>query len=62
MLFDDVMSTCPFCFEKISVPIDPGGGNEQEVHIDCEVCCKPILVRASWDEDKEEYRVELDRS
>ncbi|MEO5667020.1 MAG: CPXCG motif-containing cysteine-rich protein [Bdellovibrionota bacterium] len=61
MLFEDVTASCPYCAESISIPIDPGGGHAQEITVDCEVCCKPILVRATWNEDTEEFNVELDR-
>jgi hypothetical protein len=61
VLFEDATGTCPHCFETISVPVDPGGGEDQEVYIDCEVCCRPILVRARWNEDLEEYELQLDR-
>jgi hypothetical protein len=61
MLFEDVTAQCPFCGEPISIPVDPGGGEQQETWVDCEVCCRPILVRASWDADAEEYSVSLER-
>ena len=36
--------TCPYCWESISVLLDPGdrGGSYVE---DCQVCCRPILFR-----------------
>lgn len=37
---------CPFCFERISLAIDLGGGARQEFVYDCEVCCRPIAVSA----------------
>jgi hypothetical protein len=61
MLFEDVSAQCPHCFEEVSIPIDPGGGEEQDTYIDCEVCCRSIWVRASWDENASEYHVTLER-
>jgi hypothetical protein len=34
---------CPHCGERISVPIDLSGG-DQDVIQDCEVCCSPIRI------------------
>lgn len=33
--------TCPYCFEQISVLIDPSQDSQQYIE-DCEVCCNPI--------------------
>lgn len=62
MLFEDVDARCPYCDEKITLPIDPGGGEIQETIVDCEVCCQPIVVRSTWNTEKSEYFVEVDRS
>jgi hypothetical protein len=32
---------CPYCFESISILIDPSEGIQQYIE-DCEVCCNPI--------------------
>jgi hypothetical protein len=61
MLFEDASAQCPHCFESINVPIDPGGGQDQEIYIDCEVCCRSILVHAKWSEFSEMYEINLDR-
>lgn len=61
MLFEDASAACPYCFENISVPVDPGGGENQEFYIDCEVCCQSIIVRAKWNDESESYDIELDR-
>lgn len=34
---------CPYCFEQISVLVDPSLPSQQYVE-DCEVCCNPISV------------------
>lgn len=41
---------CPYCGEEISLWIDPGGGAEQAYVQDCDVCCRPIEVRAVEEE------------
>ncbi|MBN8569478.1 MAG: CPXCG motif-containing cysteine-rich protein [Ignavibacteria bacterium] len=35
--------TCPYCFEKISMLIDPTEDPQAYVE-DCEVCCNPIAI------------------
>ena len=34
--------TCPYCWESISVLLDPGDSGGSYVE-DCQVCCRPIL-------------------
>ena len=35
--------TCPYCWEKISMLLDPDMSGESYVE-DCQVCCNPIEV------------------
>lgn len=44
---------CPFCGEPTSVVLDadPGMAGTQVFVQDCEVCCHPMTVRATVDED-----------
>ncbi|MDG1571914.1 CPXCG motif-containing cysteine-rich protein [Robiginitalea sp. M366] len=32
---------CPYCWESISILVDPSAGDQHYVE-DCEVCCNPI--------------------
>jgi len=49
----EVEGACPYCGEPISLWVDAGGGRSQRYVEDCSVCCRPISVRASADEDGE---------
>jgi len=40
---------CPFCGENVVIGLDPGGGTTQEYVEDCQVCCRPWLVRLKYD-------------
>ena len=42
--------TCPYCGESIELLIDCSV-SEQEYIEDCEVCCRPISLFVSVDED-----------
>jgi hypothetical protein len=42
---------CPHCGEEVELAVDPGGGSVQEYIEDCEVCCSPMQVTVSWDDD-----------
>lgn len=42
---------CPHCGEQVELAVDPGGGSVQEYIEDCEVCCRPIQLTVSWDDD-----------
>ncbi|MEA2017479.1 MAG: CPXCG motif-containing cysteine-rich protein [Campylobacterota bacterium] len=35
--------TCPYCWEKISMLLDPYMEDDDYVE-DCQVCCRPIVV------------------
>ena len=35
---------CPYCGERATVAVDPGGGGEQDYVEDCPVCCRPWSV------------------
>jgi hypothetical protein len=42
---------CPYCGELIDLAIDPGGGAVQEYVEDCEVCCRPLQLTVTWDDE-----------
>lgn len=44
-------AACPYCGEVVELAIDPGGGMRQEYVEDCEVCCRPLQLTVTWDED-----------
>lgn len=39
---------CPYCGERVTVLLDPGSGASQEYVEDCEVCCRPWLLRVQY--------------
>jgi hypothetical protein len=47
--------TCPHCGEPIDTFPDPGGGEHQEYIEDCFVCCRPMLIVATLDEETGEF-------
>jgi hypothetical protein len=47
--------TCPYCGEAISLWVDAGGGPNRSYVEDCSVCCRPINVQISVDDDGEAY-------
>jgi hypothetical protein len=42
---------CPYCGEDVELIVDPGGGAVQRYVEDCEVCCRPLQLTVSWDDD-----------
>jgi hypothetical protein len=44
---------CPYCGESIEIWIDTGGGEAQRYVEDCSVCCRPIEISISVDEEGE---------
>lgn len=39
---------CPYCWEEISMLLDPSTAENRYVE-DCEVCCNPIEIKASFE-------------
>jgi len=46
---------CPYCGEPNTVGLDPTGGRRQTFTVDCEVCCRPILVKLKLGSDGLEF-------
>jgi len=36
---------CPYCYSSVRILIDFSGGARQTFTYDCEICCKPILIK-----------------
>jgi len=62
MLTNDLQIQCPYCSIKQWIEIDPTEGETQSLIIDCEVCCRPIEIAALWDEERQSYRGQANRS
>ena len=50
-LEEDCFINCPYCTESISIKIDLTGGQNQSLTYDCEVCCRPIIIRVEINVD-----------
>lgn len=42
------VALCPYCHQAVELTLDPGSGAHQEYEEDCEVCCRPWLVRVDY--------------
>lgn len=42
---------CPHCWQRISVVLDLSVGEQRYVE-DCEVCCRPILIHYTAQQDQ----------
>jgi len=57
MQFQDEKSIqCPYCWEKISILVDPSIA-EQEYVEDCHVCCRPILLNIRCENQEIEIQI-----
>jgi len=43
--------TCPSCFQRFSLPAPGPGELPATIDYDCEVCCRPMLVDITLDEE-----------
>lgn len=41
---------CPYCGESIEIVIDDTAGDQRYIE-DCQVCCRPISIAVTLDED-----------
>jgi len=41
---------CPYCGESITLVVDDSAGSQQYIE-DCQVCCRPIVIAVSIDDD-----------
>jgi hypothetical protein len=51
---------CPHCGERVDTDPDLGAGRSQEYIEDCPVCCRPNRIRAFFDEELDDYVVQVD--
>lgn len=47
---ESVLIQCPYCWETLDISVDPSVA-EQEYMEDCQVCCQPILLYVTIDEN-----------
>ena len=53
---------CPFCFEKFQIEVFPEDGENQEMILDCEICCHPIELQIHFDNSSEKVVIEINKS
>ena len=49
---------CVFCFQVNVTLVDASGGRRQEYTEDCQICCRPNLLRVTVDPSLEEASIE----
>jgi len=49
-LLEEVEIECPYCGERITLLVDSSAGPQEYIE-DCQVCCKPINVYVTVNED-----------
>lgn len=47
---DSVIIQCPYCWETLDISVDPSVPEQQYVE-DCQVCCQPIVLHVTIDDD-----------
>jgi hypothetical protein len=51
---------CAGCGEWNETSVDESAGRRQEYVEDCQVCCKPNLLRVNWDADTTRFFIEAE--
>jgi hypothetical protein len=49
---------CAGCGEWNETSVDPSAGKRQSYVEDCQVCCKPNVLRIMWDQWQEAYQID----
>jgi hypothetical protein len=49
----DVSVQCPYCGESLELWVDETGGSSQKYVEDCQVCCQPMEVFVTVEDDEE---------
>ena len=47
---DSVLIQCPYGWETLDISVDPSVA-EQEYVEDCQVCCQPIVLHVTFDDN-----------
>lgn len=51
--------TCPYCWQSISMVLDPYMEDEEYIE-DCQVCCRPIIVNFKiYDDEVVSFRADV---
>ena len=52
---------CPFCLERQEVLVEPDDGHHQHLIVDCEICCHPLDVHVSWNEERQKFSATVEK-
>jgi hypothetical protein len=58
-LQEEVEIECPYCGERIIILVDSSAGSQEYIE-DCQVCCRPITIYLTINED-DQPQVEVRR-
>lgn len=58
-MLEEAEVTCPCCWETVVLDVDLSAGSQTYVE-DCPVCCRPMLVRLTVDEDGERFELSVE--
>jgi hypothetical protein len=56
----DIGYACAGCGEWNETSVDESAGRHQEYVEDCQVCCKPNLLRIHWDAGTAQFFIEAE--
>lgn len=49
-MLDEAAIRCPYCGEAITLVVDASAGSQRYLE-DCQVCCRPIVVGVTVDDE-----------
>jgi hypothetical protein len=57
---DEAAYICPTCGERIVIPVDRTGGDDQTYVEDCPVCCNPNVIHVEFFTESDPPRIWAD--
>ena len=56
----DAGFVCAGCGEWNETTVDASAGTRQSYVEDCQVCCKPNVLRIAWDQRRQSYQIDAE--
>ena len=47
---ESVVIQCPYCWQQFEILVDPSVKRQEYVE-DCQVCCRPIIIKVTFDDN-----------
>ena len=53
---------CPYCGSENNISLDGGQGRQYSLVVDCEICCRPIVIQVKMIDHEYELEVRAENA